>query len=149
MEAPPGMLMWDVAWFVDLAGIVQGVAEVGAVAPPVAVLTLKEWLAVFYVVVVAVAPGTVEDVMAGAVSPGVVKVVAGVVDLIVGHVGKGWRTVDDAGGDAVVSVGVRECLDTFEALLYDIFKVCSQGHNVIGNVACPFVEGPIVGNLGL
>jgi hypothetical protein len=119
------MLTWDAAWLVDLTGVVRGAAEVGAVAPSVAVLTFEEWLAVFHVVVVAIAPGAVEGVVAGTVGPGVVKVVAGVVDLIVGHVGKGRHAVDDAGGDAVIGVGVCERLNAFEALLCDVFKVCS------------------------
>jgi len=119
------MLARDAAWFVNLAGIVRGAAEVGAVAPTIAVLTFEEWFAIFYVVVVAVAPGAVEGVVTGAVGPRVVEVVAGVVDLVVGHVGERWRAVDDAGGDAVVGVGVCKCLDAFEALLRDVFKVRS------------------------
>ena len=119
------MLAWDVAQFVDLAGVMRGAAEVRAVAPTIAVLALKEWPAVFHIMVVTVTPGAVEGVMAGAVSPGVIKVIAGVVDLIVGHVGKGWHAVDDTGGDAVVGVGIHKCLNAFEALLCDIFKVRS------------------------
>jgi hypothetical protein len=117
------MLAWDAARLVDLTGIMWGAAEVGAVAPTIAILTFEEWFAVFYVVVAAVAPGTVEGVMAGTVGPGVVEVVAGVVDLIVGHVGR--RAVDDSGGDAVVGIGIHECLDAFEVLLRDVFKVRS------------------------
>jgi hypothetical protein len=53
------MLAWDAAWFVDLAGVVRGAAEVGAVAPTIAILAFEERFAVFHVVVVAVAPGAV------------------------------------------------------------------------------------------
>jgi hypothetical protein len=98
------VLAWDAAQFVDLTGIVWGAAEVGAVAPTIAVLTFEEWLAIFYIVVVAIAPGAVEGVVAETVGPGVVKVVAGMVDLVVGHVGKGRRAIDDAGGNAVVGM---------------------------------------------
>ena len=119
------MFAWDAAWLVNLTGVVWGSAKVRAMAPPIAVLALKERLAVFHVVIVAAAPGAVEGVVAGTVGPGVVEVVAGVVDLVVGHVGKGWRAVDDTRGDAVVGVGIRECLDAFEALLRDVFKVRS------------------------
>ena len=56
METPSGMLAWNAAWLVDRAGIVRGSAEVGAVAPAVAVLTLGEWLAILDVVVVGTAP---------------------------------------------------------------------------------------------
>jgi hypothetical protein len=119
------MLAWDAAWLVDLASVMWGSAEVGAVAPPIAILTLEEWFAILHVVVIAVAPGAVEGVMTGTIGPGVVEVVAGVVDLIVGHVGERWCAVDDTRGDAVVGVGVRECLDAFKALLCDIFKVRS------------------------
>ena len=119
------MFAWDATRFVDLTGVVRGAAEVGAVAPTVAILTLEEWLAVFHVVVVAVAPGAVEGVVAGTVGPGILEVVVGMVDLVVGHVGKGRHAENDAGGDAVVGIGVCECLDTFEALLRDVFKVCS------------------------
>jgi hypothetical protein len=143
------MLAWDAAWLVDLAGVMWGSAEVGAMAPPVAVLTLEERLAVFHIVVVAVAPGAVEGVVVGMVGPGVVKVVAGVVDLIVGHVGKGRCAIDDTGGDAVIGIGVCKCLDAFEALFGDVFKVRSQGRNVIGDAASPFIEGPVAGDLGL
>ena len=115
------MLARDAAWFVDLAGIVRGAAEVGAVAPPIAVLTLEEWLAVFHIVVVAIAPGAVEGVVTGAVGPRVVEVVAGVVDLVVGHMGERWRAVDDAGGDAVIGIGIRERVDAFKALPRDVF----------------------------
>ena len=119
------MLAWDVAQFVDLAGVMRGAAEVRAVAPTIAVLALKEWPAVFHIMVVTVTPGAVEGVMAGAVSPGVIKVIAGVVDLIVGHVGKGWHAVDDTGGDAVVSVGVGQGLGTLKALLSDVSQILS------------------------
>jgi hypothetical protein len=44
--------------------------------------------------------------MVGAVGPGVIVVVVGMVDLIVGHLLKGRGAVDDTGGDAVVGVGV-------------------------------------------
>ena len=117
------MLTWDAARLVNLAGVMWGAAEVGAMAPMVAILTFEEWLAILYVVVAAVAPGAVEGVVAGTVSPGVVEVIAGMVDLVVGHVSKGWCAVDDAGGDAVIGIGVRECLDAFEALFRDVFKV--------------------------
>jgi len=40
--------------------------------------------------------------MTGAVGPGVVKEVTGVVDLIVSQVLEGWHAIDDAEGDAVV-----------------------------------------------
>jgi len=66
------MLTWDAAWLVDLAGIVGCVAEVRAVAPTMAVLTLDEWFAVFDVVVIGAAPCTVKGVVAGVVSPGVI-----------------------------------------------------------------------------
>jgi hypothetical protein len=143
------MLTWDAARLVDLAGIVGGAAEVGTVAPAIAVLTLGEWFAIFDVVVVGVAPGAVEGVVAGVIGLGVIKVVAGMVDLVVGHVGEGRCAVNDPGGDVVVGVGIGECLNAFEALLCDIFKVHSQGRNVIGDAACPFVEGPVAGDLGL
>jgi len=113
------MLARDAAWFVDLAGIVRGAAEVGAVAPPIAVLTLEEWLAIFDIVVVAAAPGAVEGVVTGTVGPWVIEVIAGVVDLIVGQVGR--RAVDDAGGDAVIGIGIRERVDAFKALPRDVF----------------------------
>ena len=117
------MLSWNAARLVDLASVMGGAAKVEAVAPTIAILTLGERLAVFDIVVGGVAPGTMKGVVAGAVGPGVVEVVAGVADLIVGQVGR--RAVDDARGDAVVGVGVCKCLDTFEALLRDVFKVCS------------------------
>ena len=113
------MLSWNAARLVDLASVMGGAAKVGAVAPTIAVLTLGEWLAVLDVVVGGVAPGAVKGVVAGAVSPGVVEVVAGVADLIVGQVG--WRAVDGAGGDAVVGIGIRECVDAFKALPRDVF----------------------------
>ena len=126
-----------------------GAAEVGAMTPMVAVLTLGEWFAVLDVMVIGIAPCAVKGVVAGTVGPGVIEVVAGVVDLVVGHMSKGGHAVDDPGGDAVVGVGVSKCLDAFKVLLHDVFKVCSQGHNVVGNVACPFVEGSVAGDLGL
>ena len=43
--------------------------------------------------------------MVGAVSLGVVIVVAGMVDLVVGHLLKG-HTIDDMGGDVVIGIGV-------------------------------------------
>jgi hypothetical protein len=44
--------------------------------------------------------------MVGAVSLGVVIVVAGMVNLVVGHLLKGGCTVDDMEGNAVIGVGV-------------------------------------------
>jgi hypothetical protein len=63
---------------------VRGPAEVGAVAPAAAILTLGEWLAILDVVVVGAAPRAEKGVVTGAVGPGVVEEVVGVVDLIVG-----------------------------------------------------------------
>ena len=56
VETPPGMLARDAAWLVDRAGVVRGTAEVRAMAPSAAILTLGEWLTVFDVVVVGAAP---------------------------------------------------------------------------------------------
>jgi len=58
--------------------------------------------------------------MMGVVGPGVVEVVAGVVDLIVSQVLKGWHAIDDAGGNAVVGVSVGQGLGALEALLGDV-----------------------------
>ena len=61
--------------------------------------------------------------MAGTVGPGVVEEVAGVVDLVVRQLVKGWRAIDDAGGDAVVGVGVGQGLGALKALLSDVSQV--------------------------
>jgi hypothetical protein len=53
----------------------------------------------------------------GAVSPGVVKEVAGVVDLIVGQVLEGRHAVNDTRGDAVIGVCIGQGLGTLEVLL--------------------------------
>ena len=58
--------------------------------------------------------------MVGTVSPRVVKEVAGVMDLVVGQVFKGRCAIDDAGGDAVIGVGVGQGLGALKALLSDI-----------------------------
>ena len=55
--------------------------------------------------------------MAGTVGPGVVEEVAGVVDLVVCQLVKGWRAIDDAGGDAVIGVRVGQGLGALKALL--------------------------------
>jgi hypothetical protein len=99
---------------------VRGPTEVGAVAPAAAILTLGEGFAVLHVVVVGAAPRAEEGVVTGAVSPGVVKEVAGVVDLIVSQVFDRGRAVDDAGGDAVVGVGISQRLGALKALLSDV-----------------------------
>ena len=105
------MLTWNVAWLVNLAGIVGGAAKVGAVALMIAVLTLGERLAIFDVVVISAAPCAVEGIVVGMVGPEVIEVVAGVVDLVVGHVGKGGRAVNDPEGDVAVGIGICKCLD--------------------------------------
>ena len=56
VETPPGVFAWDAAQLVDRAGIEWGPAEVGAMAPAAAILTLGEWFAIFDVVVVGAAP---------------------------------------------------------------------------------------------
>ena len=101
----------------------RGAAEVRTVAPAAAVLTLGEGLAIFDVVVVGTAPRAEEGVVTGAVGPGVVEEVAGVVDLVVRQLVKGWRAIDDAGGDAGVGVGVGQGLGALEALLGDVGQV--------------------------
>jgi hypothetical protein len=53
----------------------------------------------------------------GTVGPGVVEEIPGMVDLIVSQVFKGWCTVDDAGGDAVVGISIGQGLGALEALL--------------------------------
>jgi hypothetical protein len=58
--------------------------------------------------------------MTGTVGPGVIEEVAGMVDLIVCEVLEGQRAVDDAGGDAVVGVGVGQGLGALKALLSDV-----------------------------
>jgi len=120
VETPPGMLVWDAAWLIDRAGIMRGPTEVGAVAPTAAILTLSEQLAVFYIVVVGTAPRAEEGVVTGMVSPGVVEEVSGMVDLVVGQVLDGGCTVDDAGGDAVVGVGISQGLGALKVLLSDV-----------------------------
>jgi hypothetical protein len=125
VEAPPSMLAWDATWLVDLAGVVGGAAEVRAMAPTVAVLTLGERFAVFHVVVIGITPGAVKGVVMGAISPRVVEVVAGMINLIVGHVGKGGRAVNDPGSNVVIGIGVSEHLNAFETLFYNVFEVCS------------------------
>ena len=114
------MLPQDAARLVDRAGVVRSPTEVRAVAPAATILTLGEWLAVFDVVVVGTAPRAEEGVVAGAVGPGVVEEVAGVMDLIVGQVLGRGHAVDDAGGDAAVGVGVGQGLGTLKALLGDV-----------------------------
>jgi hypothetical protein len=114
------MLAWDAAQLVDRAGIEWGPAEVGAMAPAAAILTLSEGLAVVHIVVVGTAPRTEEGVVTGAVSPGVVEEVAGVVNLIVSQVLDWGHAVDDTGGDVVIGVGVSQGLGTLKALLSDI-----------------------------
>ena len=89
------MLTWDAARLVDLAGVMWSAAEVGAVTPMIAILTLSERLAVFDIVVIGAAPCAKEGIMTGAIGPGVIEVIAGVVDLIVGHVGKGRHAVSN------------------------------------------------------
>jgi hypothetical protein len=121
VKAPPGMLMWNMTWLVDLAGIVWHAAEVRAVAPMVTILTLGEGLAVLNIVVISATLCIEEGVMAGMIGLGVVKVVAGMVDLIVGHVSKGGCAVDDPRGDAIVGIGISEGLGTFKVLFGNDF----------------------------
>jgi hypothetical protein len=59
------------------------------------------------------------------ISPGVVKEVAGMCDLVIGHLFAGWRAVDDVGGDPIVGIGLGQGLGAFEALGGDISKVFS------------------------
>ena len=61
--------------------------------------------------------------MTGAIGPEVVEEVVGVVDLIVGQVLNGGCAVDDAGGDAVIGIGVRQGLGALKALLSDVSQV--------------------------
>ena len=61
--------------------------------------------------------------MSGMVGPGVVEEVASVVDLVVGQLVEGRRAVNDAGGDAIVGVGVRQGLGALKALLGDVGQV--------------------------
>ena len=123
VETPPGVLARDAAWLVDRAGVMWGAAKIRAMAPAAAILTLGEWFAILDVVVVGTAPRAKESVMAGAVGPGVVEEVAGVMDLIVGQVLGRGRAVDDAGSDAAVSIGVGQGLGALKALLGDVGQV--------------------------
>ena len=50
------MLMGDMAWLIDRAGVMRGVAKVRAMAPAAAVLTLCQGLTVLDVVVIGSAP---------------------------------------------------------------------------------------------
>jgi hypothetical protein len=56
----------------------------------------------------------------GAVGPGVVEEVVGVMDLIVSQVLDGGHAVDDPGGDVVIGVGVGQGLGALKALLSDV-----------------------------
>ena len=123
VETPPGVLARNAAWLVDRAGVVRGPTKVGTVAPAAAVLTLGEGLAIFDVVVVGTAPRAEEGVVTGTIGPGVVEEVAGVVDLVVRQLVKGWRAIDDAGGDAVVGVGVSQEFGALKVLLSDVSQV--------------------------
>ena len=70
--------------------------------------------------VIGTAPRAQEGIVIRVVSPGVVEEVAGMVDLVVSQVLKGGHAVDDAGGDAVVSIHIGQGLGALEALLSDI-----------------------------
>jgi len=56
----------------------------------------------------------------GAIGLGVIKEVVSVIDLVVSQVLEGWHAVDDAGGDAVVGVGISQGLGALEVLLSDV-----------------------------
>jgi hypothetical protein len=58
--------------------------------------------------------------MVRAVGPRVVEEVACVVDLIVSQVLEGQHAIDDAGGDAVVGIGISQGLGALEVLLSDV-----------------------------
>ena len=117
VKTPPGVLTRDAAGLIDQAGVMWGATEIRTVAPAAAILTLGEWFAILDIVVVGTAPRTKEGVVAGTVGPGVVKEVAGVVDLIVREVFAGRHTVNDARGDALIGIGVSQGLGALEALL--------------------------------
>ena len=89
-------------------------------APAAAILTLGEWFAIFDVVVVGTAPRAKEGVVVGAVSPGVIKVVMCMGDLIVGHLLKGQCAIDDVGGNAIVGIGLGQGLGTLKVLDRDV-----------------------------
>ena len=91
---------------INLAGVVQGAAEVRAMAPMVAVLTFGERLAIFNIMVISTIPYAKEGVVVGAIGLEVIKVVVGVVDLVIGHMSKRRCAVDDPGGNIVVGVGI-------------------------------------------
>jgi hypothetical protein len=56
----------------------------------------------------------------GTVGPGVIEEVAGMVDLVVGQLVEGWHAVDDAGGNAVIGIGIGQGLGALKALLSDV-----------------------------
>ena len=58
--------------------------------------------------------------MAGAVGLGVIKEVAGMVDLIVSQVFEGGCTIDDTWDDVVVGICISQGLGALEALLSDV-----------------------------
>jgi hypothetical protein len=98
------MFTWDVAYFIDAACIVGGTAEVRTVAPVAAILAFCQRFAVFNIVIISATPETEKGVVAGAVSPGIIKVVMCVGNLIVSHLFKGQHTVDNVGGDVVIGI---------------------------------------------
>ena len=97
--------------------------EVGTVAPMATILTLSEQFAVFHIVIISAAPRAEEGVVAGAVGPGVIEEVAGMMDLIVCEMFAGRRAVNDARGDAVIGIGVGQSFGALEALLRDVGQI--------------------------
>ena len=89
VKALPSIFVWNVAWFVDLTGIVRGAAEVRTMPLTITILTFDEWPTVLHIMVIGTTPYTEKGVMVGVIGPEVIKVVATVVDLVIGHVGKG------------------------------------------------------------
>ena len=74
-------------------------------APLVIILTLCQGFAILDVVIVSSAPRAEEGVVTWVIGPGVIVVVVGMVDLVVGHLLEGQGAVDDAWGDTVVGIG--------------------------------------------
>ncbi len=138
-----GVVLQDMAQFIDAAALVTGPAAVFKVAKLVAVSAQVKGLTGLSVMAALAAPSTCVHLDVGAISLGVIEGGAANMDFISCHeIGRGVLE-DYLWGEAVEGVGVGEGCCTVVVVFLELEELLAFIHNAVGGIVDAGIEGTV------